>query len=91
VTYSSGSDVINLQGSEAVSVVAAQANVRRITDNSGRANRAQFIEDSEPEYSYYLNVTPTLVRFAWSHNRWFFDIQTTSQNTLDDFMKMFEY
>jgi hypothetical protein len=91
VTYGSGSDLIRLRGSEAVTMVAAQASVQQISESSGRANTAQFIEDSEPGYSYYLNVTDGLVRFAWSHNRWFFDIQATSKNALDDFMKMFEY
>jgi hypothetical protein len=91
VTYASGSDLIRLRGSEAVSVVAAQASVRQIPESSGQANTAQFIEDSEPGYSYYLNVADGLVRFAWSHERWFFDIQATSKSALDDFMKMFEY
>jgi hypothetical protein len=88
-TYTRGGDTITLAGSQAVSVRAAQAGVAQVARSSGRANTSQ-LTDTDP--SYYLHITeggPS--RYAWSHNRWFFDIRASSRTALDDFMREFKY
>ncbi len=87
--YTRGSDKITVAGSQAVSLRAAQAGVLQIARTSGRANTSQ-LTDADP--SYYLTLRdggPS--RFAWSHNRWFFDVQAASKAALEDFMKVFKY
>jgi hypothetical protein len=90
VVYGRGKDQITITGSQAVSVRAAQASLSQIARSSGAANTSQ-LTDSDP--SYYLQVRDNggSTRYAWSHDRWFFDIQASSKAALDDFMQVFKY
>jgi hypothetical protein len=86
--YTRGTDKITIVGSQAVSVRAAQEGVSRVVRTSGRG--ANQLEGADP--SYYLTLRdggPS--QYAWSHGRWFFDIQATSQSALDEFMRAFKY
>jgi hypothetical protein len=87
--YARDSDRVTISGSQAVSLRAAQAQVSLVAQNSGQANTSQ-LTDSDP--SYYLSLRDgSASRYAWSHNRWFFDVQATSKEALEDFMKVFKY
>jgi hypothetical protein len=91
-TYASGAETITIQGSRAVSLVAAVFSVRLVERSNGPANIASRIIDSDLNYSYYFSAAPNgTVRFAWSHDLWFFDVRASSREALDDFMKIFKY
>lgn len=90
-TYTNGDNTISLRGSQSVSLVAAVYSVRQVAQTNGPANLAERILDGDLNHSYYLTATASGVRFAWSHDRWFFDIKATSREALDDFMKIFKY
>ncbi len=57
----------------------------------GPATIARRIGLGETHYSFYLSQVPGGVRYAWSHLEWFFDIQASSRQALDDFMDLFQY
>jgi hypothetical protein len=87
--YTNGNSKITIAGSQAVSNRAAQAGVSQVLRTAGRASNSQ-LTDTDP--SYYLSLQDNgPSRFAWSHGRWFFDIQATSRSALDDFMRVFKY
>lgn len=89
--YSSGADRIAIQGSRAVSYAAAQLGVSRIFDELGAANIVQRIGMGNSRISFYLSQVAGGVRYAWNHLEWFFDIQASSRQALDDFMNSFQY
>ncbi|MCC7208248.1 MAG: hypothetical protein IT323_13145 [Anaerolineae bacterium] len=89
--YTSGGDRIEIQGSRAVSYAAAQLGVMLVEDQAGPANVARRIGLGETHYSFYLSQVEGGVRYAWSHLEWFFDIQASSRQALDDFMDLFQY
>ncbi len=67
---------------------AAQASVAQVARIGGLVSSAnQQLKDP----SYYLNnANKGAVRFVWSHDRWYFDVQANSQQGLDDFMRDFK-
>lgn len=82
---------ITIRATQAVSLAAAQALVKRVIDTNGPANSGQYWVEADPRASYYLNITDQAVRLVWSRNIWYFDLQTGSKETLDEFMNFFEY
>jgi hypothetical protein len=90
-SYSSGADRIAIQGSHAVSYAAAQLGVTQVFDQFGPANIMQRIGMGDSRYSFYLSQVEGGVRYAWNHLEWFFDIQASSRQALDDFMDSFQY
>jgi hypothetical protein len=89
--YSGGADRIVVQGSRAVSYAAAQLGVSRLFDELGAANIVQRIGMGDSRYSFYLSQVAGGVRYAWSHLEWYFDVQASSRQALDDFMNSFQY
>lgn len=86
-SYADGKNVVTLQGSQAVSVRAAQASLSITASSVGSS-------------SQQLNTDPGFVlqtsekgpaRFVWSHNRWYFDVTAPSKAILDAFMQEFKY
>lgn len=90
-TYSSGADRIAIRGSRAVSYAAAQLGVSVILDQLGPANIVQRIGMGDSRISFYLSQVEGGVRYAWNHLEWFFDMQASSRQALDDFMNSFQY
>ncbi len=88
VTYTSGDNKIVLNGSQGVSLRAAQASVAQIAE-AGQGSGSEKSLSGDPTYFMTSGDGPT--RLAWSHDRWFFDIQASSKRALDDFMKGFRY
>lgn len=89
--YTSGEDRIAIRGWQAVSFLAAQVGVRMVMEQVGPASVTQRIEDADPRYSYYLSAAGDGMRYAWSHERWFFDVEASSRSALDEFMELFQY
>lgn len=89
--YLRGGDRIAIQGSRAVSYAAAQLGVMMVADQIGPANIAQRIGMGETRYSFFFSRIEDGYRYAWSHLEWFFDIQASSRQALDDFMNSFQY
>jgi hypothetical protein len=88
-TYKKGNDVIEIRGEQMVNVRAAQATVADLASTVGIGNSPYRQLNTDP--SYFLTINNGAVRYAWSHNRWVFDIKANSQAALDDFMKVFKY
>ena len=89
-TYTSGTDIIQIAGSQAVSFRAAQADVDQLAPSKLSGGAIHSLLDQDPSYVLNTSNLPA-VRFSWSHDRWFFDVQANSQATLDMFMKGFKY
>lgn len=88
-TYTKGDLQISLAGSSAVNLRAAQASVSDVARAVGAGKNVQRQLDQDP--SYYIINDAGLVRFAWSHGYWFFDVTANSQQALDEFMREFPY
>ncbi|MBX3063530.1 MAG: hypothetical protein KF726_11175 [Anaerolineae bacterium] len=89
--YQFSGQTLQISGRQAVNVPAAQYAVDLIRQARGPASEAERIIGSDYGKSYYLDVKPNDVRFAWSRERWFFDIQTDSLETLTAFMVQFQF
>lgn len=89
--YQSSEGTLQISGRQAVNVPAAQYAVDLIRQARGPASEAERIISSDYGKSYYLDVKQNDVRFAWSRDRWFFDVQTDSLETLTAFMVQFPY
>ena len=88
-SYANSNDKIDISGSQAVSFRAAQADVGLVDHDNKLTNLVQRQLNQDP--SYILTGGTGAVRFAWSHERWFFDVKASSQAALDAFMKVFKY
>lgn len=89
-TYTRGTDQITLVGSQAVSLRAAQASVAQVARSEGMVSSTNQRLNQDPSY-YLSDARKNALHFVWSHDRWYFDVQATSQQALDDFMKDFKY
>jgi hypothetical protein len=81
-TYSNGKDTLTIQCVFSVSIAAAQ---QRVMNLYGAVR---------PNYSdplSFQSITPDGAHFAWSHDRWFFDVQTKTQQIMDSFVNKFPY
>lgn len=88
-TYQKGEYVIEIEGAQAVNVRAAQANVADVAEAGGSGTTPNQRLNTDP--SFFLTTGSGSIRYAWSHNRWFFDIKASSQAALDEFMRVFKY
>jgi hypothetical protein len=91
VTYVKGSDRVRIAGNLAVSQPAAWQIVADIAKQRGPANRGERFDPGNFTFSYYLDIRAGDVRFAWSRARWVFDLSTTSEALLNEFMAAFAY
>ncbi len=89
--YARGDERVAINGSQSVSLAAAQAGVIRVRDTDIQRGARALIETSRLGFSYYTYGNDDRARLVYNRDRWFFDIITTSQRTLDDFMKVFQY
>jgi hypothetical protein len=88
-TYKKGDQAIEIEGAQLINFRAAQANVTDVANTVGSGNTPYRKLNADP--SYLLTVGTGAIRYAWSHERWFFDIKANSQTALDEFMKVFKY
>ncbi|HRE46437.1 MAG TPA: hypothetical protein PLD47_01825 [Aggregatilineales bacterium] len=91
VIYQYGEARVTVSGSQSVTVVAAQAQVKRIGDREGRGNGGQFIDEARPYYSFDFRYDATVARIAYSRDRWYFEIRAATREALDLFMNGFPY
>lgn len=91
VQYERGAQIVNLTGRRAVSIPAARFLIEDIRNRQGPANTSERIAAGQFNDSHYLDVHDGRVRFAWSRDRWFFDLSTDSVDTLNAFMGVFPY
>ncbi|MFQ3535851.1 MAG: hypothetical protein SNJ58_08235 [Aggregatilineales bacterium] len=89
--YTRGDERVTVEGSQAVSLAAAQASVILVQERDRQGNSRSLIEPSRLGFSFYMYSRPDRVRLAYSRDRWFFDIIASTQRTLDDFMGLFQY
>jgi hypothetical protein len=88
-TYKKGDYSVEIRGELMVNLRAAQASVADLANVVGIGNTPYRQLNGDP--SYFLTAGNGAIRYAWSHNRWFFDIKANSQAALDEFMKVFKY
>jgi hypothetical protein len=91
VQYGQADALITVSGRRAVSVYAAFFQVEEISKRNGPGNTAERILPGFFSDSHYLNVRDGEVRFAWSRDRWFFEVRTSSLDVLNRFMAVFAY
>jgi hypothetical protein len=89
--YERGAERISIEGAQAVSLAAAQASVMRVQESDLRRGARSLIETARLGFSFYTYGEADRARLAYNRDRWFFDIIATSQRTLDDFMRVFQY
>jgi hypothetical protein len=91
--YVKGDDQVTVTGGQAVTSWAAQALVQFALDSSPVASQTSRIISSDPGYSYALfrNSNQNIFRFVYSHERWYFDVEATSAQALDEFMTGFPF
>lgn len=89
--YERGAERISVEGSQAVSLAAAQASVLRVRELDAQGGARSLIETARLGFSFYTYSNDNRARLAYNRDRWFFDIIATSQRTLDDFMQVFQY
>ncbi|MFN7209609.1 MAG: hypothetical protein ACK4P1_04345 [Aggregatilineales bacterium] len=89
--YARGDERVTVEGSQAVSLAAAQASVRLIQERDFQGRSRSLIEPSRMGFSFYTYSNATQTRLAYNRDRWFFDIIASAQRTLDDFMSVFQY
>lgn len=89
--YVRGEDQVAIEGSQAVSLAAAQASVNLVQQRDFQGNSRSLIEPSRLGFSFYMYSKADRARLAYSRDRWFFDITASSQRALDDFMGVFQY
>jgi hypothetical protein len=88
-TYTSGTDKIRINGSQEVSMRAAQAVVMQFARTNSASTSVQQL-NGDP--SYFLSAPDKgPARLVWSRDRWFFDVQASSKAALDAFMSVFKY
>jgi hypothetical protein len=91
VRYGRGADTLTISGRQAVSIPAARFLIEDIRNRNGPANTSERIIAGQFNDGHYLDIREGKVRFAWSRDRWFFDITTESIETLNAFMGVFPY
>jgi hypothetical protein len=91
ITYTRGAETLTIVGRQAVTLPAARFLVEDVRNRRGPANRAERILPGQFANSYYLDERPGDVRFAWSRDSWFFDVQAPSIEALNVFMAAFPY
>ncbi|MDW8300124.1 MAG: hypothetical protein RML95_12395 [Anaerolineae bacterium] len=89
--YTNGAERILVEGSQAVSLAAAQASVKLVRERDLQANSRSLIESSRLGFAFYTYSAADRARLAYSRDRWFFDILASSQRTLDAFMSVFQH
>lgn len=89
--YAQGTALITISGAAAVTQSAARQLVEQLALQRGAASEAQRFDPGVFNFSYYFDIRPNDVRFAWSRDRWMFDVTTGDRATLDAMMLVFPY
>ena len=87
-TYSDGKNTVTIQGSQEVSVRAAEASLSMAASGLGSRTFQQL--NTDPGFVLQANEKGPS-RFMWTHNRWYFDVTAPSKAVLDAFMQAFPY
>ncbi|MBN1964225.1 MAG: hypothetical protein JW910_06240 [Anaerolineae bacterium] len=91
VTYSGQGVEIQVRASHYMATSLAQQAVQAVaneTENSGASERS-VATGIDP--SYVRIISGSRARMAWNRGPYFFDVQTSSETTLDTFMEAFPY
>jgi hypothetical protein len=91
ITYRRGADTLTVMGRQTSNIAAARFLVEEIRNKRGPANRAERFLPGQFSNSYYLDVRENDIRFAWNRDVWFFDVSTSSVESLTAFMNTFQY
>jgi hypothetical protein len=85
--YTNGSHTIELSGTSSINLLPPSPAWAMLRGCLNKAAQRELEQDP----SYYLTSGEGTIRLAWSHGYWFFDITASSQQALDEFMRVFPY
>lgn len=85
-TYNDGKVNVTIQGSQSVSVRAAQAEIL----SASRSMNTFGVQKTNSDPGFVLDTSGQF-RLVWSHDVWFFDVTAPSKAALDSFMGAFPY